>query len=114
MSSESIVHFRQLSDSAIEEVEQALKSDKLKSVHDKCYLSVSLQYYNLAELSYKEIIDEKTPVTSYCQFASNGYGFQSYGFYKAKDGNVYIIDSFTQDINAIYIPNKNIDFLSKL
>ncbi len=114
MESKNKVEFSNLSQYNIEMVEKAIKSDKLLSNEMNKNISISYQYYDLAELSYKEMIKEETPATSYCRFASNAYGYQVYGFYKAIDGTIYIVDTYMENINNLYIPDKNIDCLKHI
>lgn len=111
MSVESTLQFRNLSQHNINRVEDAIKSSKLQPIEKNFNLSISYQYYDLASTSYKEMLKQETHVTNYCQFAANGMGYQSYGFYKSIDGNIYIVDTFLEEINNIYIPDKNIDCL---
>ena len=113
MTSERIIELDNLSERNIERAEEAIKQ-KLNPIDKNYILSISNQYYDNAKICYKRMIKLTTPVTSYVRFAANGYGYQSYGFYKAKNGNVYIIDTFMEDINGVYIPNKNIDFLRNI
>lgn len=42
--------------------------------------------------------------TSYMLFGSNAYGYTSYGFYKAKNNNIYVIEAFCNDIVSYYDP----------
>ena len=114
MNSETTIEFDQLSQYNIERVEEALKSDKLQDIDKNYYLSISCQYYDDAEFCYKEMIKESTPVTSYLRFAANGYGFQTYGFYKARDGKVYIVDTYLENIQKIFVPDKNIQCLENV
>jgi hypothetical protein len=100
-----------LSNENIVLAEEAILSDKLKPISKNYMLSISLEYYELAKLGYLEMIQEETPVTSYMKFAFNGGGMQCYGFYKAKNGTVYVIDSFMNNISGVYIPDKNMDCL---
>jgi hypothetical protein len=41
----------------------------------------------------------------YIQYASNGFGFQSYGFYNANNGKIYIIEAYMNKISKIYVPS---------
>lgn len=109
MNPETTFEFDLLSKNNIDRAENAINSDKLQPIENNYKLSISYQYYDDAEIGYKEMIKESTPVTSYFRFAGNGYGYQSYGFYKAKNGNVYILDTSMEHINGVFIPDKNID-----
>jgi hypothetical protein len=42
--------------------------------------------------------------TSYVQFGSNACGYSSYGFYKTKNEQIYIIEAFCNNIVAYYEP----------
>ena len=57
---------------------------------------------------------QKSNINDYYEFASNAFGMQSYGFYKANNGEIYIIEAFINEISKIYIPSKNIDCLKDL
>ncbi len=113
MNPETTFEFDILSQANIERAEEAINT-KLQPIENNYKLSISYQYYDIAEICYKEIIKETSPVTSYTRFASNGYGYQSYGFYKARDGKIYIIETFIENINGVYIPDKNIECLKDI
>lgn len=103
-----------LSENYIIMVEEALLTNKL--VPDDCSRqpSISYQYYDDAEECWEWINKDDTPLTSYKIFASNSYGFTTYGFYKSKSGNIYIIEAYVNNISHIYIPSKNIDCLKDI
>lgn len=103
------IEFNKLSQENINIVENAIISDKLQSIENNYNLSISFRDYDFAKIGYKEFIKQTTPKTSYFIFGGNAYGMQSYGLYKSKDGNIYIIDSFLGEIKRVFIPNKNID-----
>lgn len=107
------IEFNELSHYNVQRAENAINSDKLQPVENNYMLSISCQYYPEAEMYYKEILKETTPVTSYIRFASNGYGFQTYGFYKGRDKKIYIIDTYLEDIQKVFVPDKNIECLEK-
>lgn len=108
MNPKNTFEFDMLSEANIERAEEAIMT-KLNTIDDNYKLSISYQYYDIAEICYKEIIKETTPITSYISFASNGCGYQNYGFYKARDGKIYIIETSMEHINGVFIPDKNID-----
>lgn len=97
----------------IDMTEDIILNDKVYSINKNYMLNcnISLEYYDMAKEGYKEMIKEETLVTTYMNFAYNAGGMQCYGFYKAKNGKVYIIDSFINNIRGIFIPDKNIDCL---
>lgn len=99
-----------LSQSNIDAAEKAIMSDML--VTDGSVPSISMEYYENAENEWRNIQDDT--MFSYRLFASNAYGMQSYGFYKANDGKIYIIDAWMNEIRRIYIPSDKIDCLKNL
>jgi hypothetical protein len=106
--------FNKLSQKNIELAEKAICSDKLQSIENNNLLSISFRDYYFAELGYKEIIKDTTPNTSYFLFGGNAYGMRSYGLYKSLQGKIYIIDSYMESIQRVFIPNKNIDCFKHL
>lgn len=102
-----------LTQNNINKAEHAIKT-KLIDIEKNYTLSISIQYYNCAIYGYKLMVKDDTPVTSYCMFAFNAGGMQTYGFYKSINGKIYIIDSFLGDIDSVYIPYKNIDCLNSI
>lgn len=109
MNPRTTIEFDKLSLSNIDKVEEALQTDKLQSIEDNYKVSISFQYFAFAKLGYTEMLKETTKVTSYLQFAFNAGGMRTYGFYKAKNSKIYIIDSWLGDIENIFIPDKNIE-----
>jgi hypothetical protein len=114
MSYETKFTFDNLSRQNIELAEQAIKSDKLMPIEKNDMISISYRDYNSAELAYKNIIKETTPVTSYSIFGGNALGMQSFGLYKARDSKIYIIDAYLGEIQRVFIPDKNIDCFKDL
>jgi hypothetical protein len=114
MSYETEFKFDNLAEKAIELAEEAIKSNKLMPIEKNDMLSISYRDYDYADLAYKNIIKESTPVTSYSIFGGNALGMQSYGLYKARDGKVYIIDAFLGELRRVFIPDKNIDCFKDL
>lgn len=97
----------------IDNFEGAILSDKL----------MPDDYDNLPAISYRDYEDakegwhliNKSDKNCYIPFASNGSGYTSYGFYKANNGKIYIIEvSAVYGINKIYIPTKKWDCLKYL
>lgn len=101
-----------LSEENIIATEEAILSDKLVPKESLVVPSISCQYYDDAEEGWKFIQNSK--INSYFQFASNALGMTSYGFYKANNGQIYIIEAWINEIRKIYIPSKNIDCLKNL
>jgi hypothetical protein len=62
--------------------------------------SISYRYYPDARFIYNEI--KTAPINSYELFASNGMGYQSYGFYKASNEKMYIIEASMESVSYIY------------
>jgi len=113
MTSEQI-KLNYLSDNNIIKAEEAINSDKLQPIENNNMLSISYQYYEFAEKAYEEIIKDTTPCTSYIRFAENCYGFKVYGFYKSKNNKIYIIDSYIEDIQRVFIPDYTMKFIKNL
>lgn len=97
-----------LEEELIIKTEEAIKSDMLDTTNDLC---ISCQYYRNAVETWKLI--KNSEKNSYKQFASNGAGMTSYGFYKANDGQIYIIEAFMNDITSVYLASTNINFLKR-
>lgn len=98
----------------IELIEQEILSGKLITDCNDDNLSISYKYYERAESKWKLITQEDAPIHSYHLFAENAYGMTSYGFYKAKNGKIYIIVAYIDNITQIYIPSKKCHFLQNL
>jgi len=103
-----------LSQHNIDLVENWLLSDKFLNQNNHIVPSISYNDYDLAEEYYKEIRQPDIPINSYYLFASNAYGYTSYGFYKASNGKIYIVEAFMNEIKNVYIPSSNIDCLKKV
>ena len=101
-----------LSEEYIIAAEQAILSDILVPKTSLVVPSISCQYYDEAEEAWKFI--QNSQKNSYRQFASNALGMSSYGFYKANNGQIYIIEAWINEIRNVYIPSKNIDCLKNL
>lgn len=114
MSHKTEFTFNNLSRQNIELAEQAIKSDKLMPIEKNDMLSISYRDYEKAELAYKNITKETTPVTSYSIFGGNALGMQSFGLYKARNNKIYIIDAYLGEIRRVFVPDKNIDCFKDL
>jgi len=101
-----------LSEEYIIAAEEAILSDKLIPKDSLVVPSISCQYYNDAETEWNFI--KNSEKNSYRQFASNAYGMSSFGFYKANNGQIYIIEAWINEIVKVYIPSKNIACLKNL
>lgn len=102
-----------LSQHLIDITEEAILSDKLISKDYEDLPAISYRDYQDAEYGWNLI--NKSDKNCYIQFASNGSGYTSYGFYKANDEKIYIIEeSAIYGIQRIYIPTKKWDCLEKL
>jgi hypothetical protein len=99
----------QLSEENIELVESFIQNNKANIGYP------SLSYIGQEEAIYylQEISKEETPVTSYYLFASNAFGMTSYGYYKSKEGQIYIIEAFIQGILGYYNVDNDWDFLTR-
>ncbi len=106
--------FSTLSEQSINLAEKAIQSDKLILEDSNIQPSISYQYYNTAEEAWKLITGENVPINSYILFASNSYGYISYGFYKSNNNNIYIIEAYLNNISKVYVASKKIDCLTNL
>jgi hypothetical protein len=100
-----------LSKKLIEEIENAILSCKLVT-DTSIQPTIYLKHYENAEIEWNNI--QKSEINSYSQFASSSCGTVSYGFYKANSGKIYIIESFINEINYIYLVSKKIDCLKDI
>lgn len=103
-----------LSPEFIEAAEKAILSDMLVPEGSIVVPSISCQYYNYAIEMWNDITKEEMPLNTYFQFASNAMGMQSYGYYKANNGRIYIIEAFINEIRKVYIPSNSIECLTDL
>jgi hypothetical protein len=69
--------------------------------------AISEYYRDDAIKDWKTINDPNTPITSYLQFASAALGMTSYGFYKTKDGRIFLVSAWCNDLNSYYHVNSN-------
>ena len=95
----------------IDITEQAI-SEKLMPKDTENVPAISYRDYEDAESGWNMITNAEK--NYYIQFASNGFGYQSYGFYKANDGEIYIIEAWMNEITKGYIPSKKWDCLQNV
>ena len=74
--------------------------------------SISYEYYDDAEEAWNLI--KNSEKNYYKQFASNGAEMTSYGFYKANDGQIYIIEVCINEIRKIYFATNKIYCLNHI
>ena len=98
-----------LDEELITKVEEAIQSDMLCSENEIC---ISCRYYQDAAETWKLI--KNSEKNSYKYFASEGNGMTSYGFYKANNGEIYIIEAWVNMITKVYIPSKKWDCLKNI
>lgn len=102
-----------LSQQNIDLVENFLKTEKFLNQNRDIVPSISYKHYDLAEEYYNEITQPNVPINTYYLFASNAYGYTSYGFYKASNKKIYIIEAFMNEITNVYIPSSKFHCLKK-
>lgn len=100
------------SEEMINITEAAIMSDKLVSKDYDNLPAISCSDYDTAETGWKTI--NNSDKNYYLQFASNAGGFTSYGFYKANNGEIYIIEAWVNMITKVYIPSKKWDCLKNI
>ena len=88
----------------IDSCEAAILSDKLMPKDYDNLPAISYSDYKSTKVGWKFI--NEADKNYYMQFASNASGFTSYGFYKANDGKIYIIEAYINEISRIYTPTK--------
>lgn len=98
------------SEELINITEAAIISDKLVPKDCDNVPAISCSDYYTAETGWKII--NKCDKNYYLQFGSNAGGFTSYGFYKANNGQIYIIEAWVNEIKKVYVPTKNWDCLT--
>ena len=96
----------------IDITEEAILSDKLMPKDTDRIPAISYRDYEDAESGWNTIKNSEN--NYYIQFASNGYGMSSYGFYKANNGEIYIIEAWVNNITRVYIPSKRWDCLQNV
>jgi hypothetical protein len=91
---------RFLSEENINLLEDFIISNKPKS---NTYLpAISERDRTSAISDWKTITDPLTSRTTYLQFASNGSGMSSYAFYKSRNGCIYLISAFCNELTCYY------------
>ena len=93
----------------IDITEAAILSDRRMEKDTANVPAISYRDYEAAEYGWKIITNSES--NHYIQFGSNAGGMQSYGFYKATDGKIYIIQAWVNAITKVYIPSKKWDCL---
>ena len=101
-----------LSEEYIKIAEEYIVSNNTSTEYNFISHQISLNDYECLREKWILIQDDK--INSYHQFASNGYGMQSFGFYKANNGKIYIIDAFMNDIRKIYLVTEDCHFVRDL
>jgi hypothetical protein len=91
---------RFLSESNIELIENFIVSKQ--PTNSELLPAISECYREDAVKDWKSINDPETPNTSYFQFASDAFGMSSYGFYKSKCGQVFLINAFCNKLVSYY------------
>lgn len=86
-----------LSEQNIEQVENFIASHK---PNNSICPSNSDKYSAIEE--WKKISDPNTPNTFYSQFGSNSFGMTSYGFYKSRSGELYVITAFINEVTSYF------------
>ena len=95
----------------IDITEEAILSKLMPKETDKIP-AISYRDYEDAENGWNLIKNSEN--NHYIQFASNGFGMSSYGFYKANNGEIYIIEAWVNEITRVYIPSKRWDCLQNV
>jgi len=87
----------------IDITEEAI-SEKLMPKDTDNVPAISYRDYEDAESGWNIITNAEK--NYYIQFASNAFGMCSYGFYKANNGEIYIIEAWVNEITKVFIPSK--------
>lgn len=87
-----------LSEKNIELAEKFILENSAKTIG----AALSICDIEYGKMCIKDI--KNMPPTSYVLFGSNAFGYSSYGFYKAKNEQIYVIEAFCNDIVAHYDP----------
>ena len=93
---------RQISESNIELLEQFIENNTARDDRDSLP-AISERDRDDAVSDWKTINDPNTPVTTYLQFASNCQGMSSYGFYKSRNGSIFMVSAFCDKITSYHI-----------
>lgn len=87
-----------LSESNIELAENFISCNKLKT--NRPALSIADIEFGIE--CYQKILSSSP--TSYMLFGSNAFGMTSYGLYKTRSGQVYVIEAFCNSIVGYHTP----------
>lgn len=73
--------------------------------------AISECYREQAIEDWKTINDNETLPTTYLHFANSAYGMTSYGFYKTRDGQIFLINAFCGELVAYFIVSSSWNIL---
>jgi hypothetical protein len=93
---------RQLSETNIEVLEQFIANNTERDDRDSLP-AISERDRDDAVSDWKTINDPNTPVTTYLQFASNSHGMSSYAFYKSRNGSIFLVCAFCNNLTSYHI-----------
>lgn len=96
----------------IDITEEAITSDKLMPKDTDNLPAISCRDYEDAKSAWNII--NNSDKNYYLQFGYNAGGMTSYGFYKANNGKIYIIEAWINNITKVYIPSNKWDFLENI
>lgn len=68
---------------------------------------ISEKFREDAIRDWKSINDPETLPTTYLQFADSANGMTSYGFYKTRDGQIFLITAFCCKLTSYYNLDNN-------
>jgi hypothetical protein len=76
----------------------------------------AITYYDREQAidDWNTINSPETTTSSYFRFAENAFGMVVYGFYKAKNGKIYIINSYCNKIQCYYNIDSNWTFITNI
>lgn len=97
---------RFLSDTTINILEQYIQENQPSEILP----AISECHREQAITDWNTINAQETLPTTYLHFANSAYGMTSYGFYKTRDGRIFLVNAFCGEITAYYkvLPNWNI------
>lgn len=94
---------RKLSSTLIESVEKFIKNN----ICIQDYPAISLHNSDQILEYWINISKEDTPLETYIQFSENAFGMVSYGFYKARNNKIYILNAYCNKLQCYYnVDNK--------
>jgi len=73
--------------------------------------AISECYREQAIQDWKTINNPETLPTTYLQFADSAYGMTSYGFYKTREGLIFLVTAFCGELSAYYKVQSNWNIL---